>query len=74
MMDDADYEDKLCLNNIKDAVTALDKAAVRRPIFWSGRSNVRMFTEPSEGLVKAAHVSFAYLLAENSNAVFVDFA
>lgn len=74
MMDDADYQDKLCLNDIKYAVTALDEAAERSPIFRSGRSDERIFAEPSEGILEAAHIGLTDLLAENSNAIFVDFA
>ena len=73
-MEDADYQDKLCLNDIENAMSALDKAAVGLSIFWSGWANERIFSQPGKSLVEAAHVGLAYLFAKYCNAVFVDFA
>ena len=74
MMEDADYQDKLCLDDIKDAVAALDEAAVWFSIFWSGWANERIFAQPGKSPVEAAHIGLARLVAKHCNAILVDFA
>ena len=73
MMDDTDYQDKLCLNDIKDAVAAVDKAAVCFAIFGCGGSDERILAKPGESPVETAHVGLAYFLAKDGDAVSVYF-